>query len=84
MRRSAAADFFRDVRRLIEPLRFEIHDVLTNDSRAVIVGELASRVKSTGKTVETAFAFVLTVSGGEITRFRMLEDSFAVSQAARA
>jgi ketosteroid isomerase-like protein len=28
-------------------------------------------------------AFVLTVSGGEITRFRMLEDSFAVSRAAR-
>jgi uncharacterized protein len=50
----------------------------------VIVGELASRVKSTSKTVETAFAFVLTVSGGEITRFRMLEDSFAVSRAARA
>jgi ketosteroid isomerase-like protein len=48
----------------------------------VIVGELASRVKSTGQTVETAFA--LTVSGGEITRFRMLEDSFAVSRAARA
>src|SRR6266567_6314245 len=30
--RSAAADFFRDVRRLIEPLRFEIHDVLTNET----------------------------------------------------
>jgi ketosteroid isomerase-like protein len=82
--RSAAADFFRDVRRLVEPLRFEIHDILTNDSLAVIVGELASRVTSTGKTVETGFAFVLTVSGGEITRFRMLEDSFAVSRAARA
>jgi len=40
--------------------------------------------KSTGKILETAFAFVLTVSGGKITRFRMLEDSFAVSRAARA
>jgi ketosteroid isomerase-like protein len=81
--RSAAADLFHDVRHLLQPLRFEIHDILTNDSRAVIVGELASRVKSAGKTVETAFAFVLNVSGGEITRFRMLEDSFAVSRAAR-
>lgn len=81
--RSAAADFIRDQRRLVEPLRFEVHDILANDTRAVILGELASRVKSTGKTVETAFAFGLTVAGGEITRFQMLEDSFAVSQAAR-
>ena len=44
--RSAAADFFRDVRRFVEPLRFEIHEILTKDDRAVIVGELASRSKS--------------------------------------
>jgi len=81
--RAAAADFFRDVRRLVEPLRFEVHEILTSDSRAVILGELASRSTLTGKTLETAFAFVLAISGGEITHFRMLEDSFAVSQAAR-
>ena len=82
--RSAAADFFRNIRRMVEPIRFDLQDVLTNDHRAVIVGELASRVKSTGKTIETAFVLVLTISGGQITRFRMLEDSFAVSRAARA
>jgi hypothetical protein len=48
--RSAAADFFRDARRRVEPLRFEIHDILTKDDRAVILGELASRAKSTGWT----------------------------------
>ena len=37
-----------------------------------------------GKTIETAFAIILAVSGGEITRLIMLEDSFAVSQATRA
>jgi uncharacterized protein len=82
--RRAAADFFRDLRVLIEPLRFDVHDVLANEHRAVILGELASRSKSTGKTVESAFALVLSVAGGEITHFRMLEDSFAVSRAARA
>jgi glycerol-3-phosphate dehydrogenase len=35
------------------------------------------------RQVETAFALMLTVSGGDITSFRMLEDSFAVSRAAR-
>lgn len=80
--RTAAADFFRDLHRLVEPLSFEVHDILANDSRAVILGALASRVLLTGKVVETAFALVLTVSAGEITHFRMLEDSYAVSQAA--
>jgi len=82
--RSAATDFFREIRRIVVPIRFDVQDVLANDHRAVIVGELASRVKQTGKTMETAFALVLDVSDGTITRFRMLEDSFAVSRAARA
>jgi hypothetical protein len=51
---------------------------------AVILGELASRVSAIGKIIESAFALTLTVSDGEITRFHMLEDSFAVSRAARS
>ena len=81
--RKAVADFVHDLRNLVEPIRFEVHDIVANDKRAVILGELASRSTRTGKVVETAFAFVLTSAGGEITHFRMLEDSFAVSQAAR-
>jgi hypothetical protein len=34
----AAADFFRDVHRLVEPLRFEVHYLLTSDD--VVVFEL--------------------------------------------
>jgi len=49
----------------------------------VILGSLASKLKRTGKVIETDFAIVLTVSNGEIVRFQMLEDSFAVFQAAR-
>jgi hypothetical protein len=81
--REVAADFVRNSRDLIEPLRFDVQDILANDDRAVIIGELASRVKCNQKTIETAFTIVLTVSDGQITRFQMLEDSFAVSQAAR-
>jgi ketosteroid isomerase-like protein len=82
--RSAASNFIRDVRHLVEPIRFNVQDILANDDRAVILGEFASRVNATGKTIETAFALVLTVSDGEITRYQMLEDSFAVSRAARS
>jgi hypothetical protein len=38
---------------------------------------------STGKVVETAFVIVLTISEDKITNFRLFEDSFAVSKAAR-
>ena len=81
--RAAAANFVRDSAALLERLRFEVQDILGGDGKAVILGELASRVKATGKLIETAFAVVLTVSGGQITHLRMFEDSFAVAAAAR-
>lgn len=82
--RGAVAEFIRDTGEMIERLGLEIHDVLASDDRAIIFGELATRIKSTGKTIDTAFAIVLTVSDDEITRFLMLEDSFAVAAAARS
>ena len=82
--RGAVIDFVHDSRQMIERLGFEVHDVLASEERAIIFGELASRIKSTGKTIEQAYAIVLTIVGNEITRFLMLEDSFATANAARA
>jgi uncharacterized protein len=81
--RGNVSDFVRNTQTLMERIRFDVQDILASEDRAVIVGELASRIKSTGKTVETPFAIVLTISGSQITRFLMLENSFAVSAAAR-
>lgn len=82
--RGAIVDFISATGSLLERLRFDVHDVLASDSRAVILGELTSKLKSNGKVIESPFAIVFTVSGGEITRLLMLEDSFAVSRAARS
>lgn len=82
--RSAAGDFVRDSGQMMERLSFEVHDVLAGEERAIIFGELATRIKSTGKTVKQAYVLVLTIQGDEITRFLMLEDSFATANAARA
>jgi ketosteroid isomerase-like protein len=81
--RSAISDFVKDSRAMVERIGFEVHDILAGDNRAVILGSLASKLKRTGKTIKTDFAIVLTVTNGEIVRFQMLEDSFALSQAAR-
>jgi uncharacterized protein len=81
--RAAITDFVNDSRTMIERISFEVHDILAGDNRAVILGSLASKLKRTGKIAKTDFAIVLTVANREIVRFQMLEDSFAVSQAAR-
>lgn len=81
--RGAITDFVRDSRAMLERISFGVHDILASDKRAVILGSLASKLKRTGKVVTTDFAIILTMSENEIVRFQMLEDSFAVSQAAR-
>jgi hypothetical protein len=80
---AAVSDFVRDTRRLIKRERFDVHEILVSEDRAVIVGSFASRVNATGKIIESDFALILGISNGEINRFSLLEDSFAVSRAAR-
>jgi ketosteroid isomerase-like protein len=82
--RAAITDFVRESRAMIERISFEVHDILAGEERAVILGSLVSKLKRNGKIVTQDFALVLTVANGEIVRFQMLEDGFAVSQAARA
>jgi len=79
----AIADFIRDTQTMIQRESLEIHDVLASNERAVIVGHLKTRITSTGKLIDGAFAIVLTFEGDRIASFLMLEDSFATSQAAR-
>jgi len=79
----AVSDFIRGTRLLLERVRFDVEGILANDDSAVIFGDLASKVNVTGRIIESPFALILRVSDGKIARFQMLEDSFAVSRAAR-
>lgn len=79
--RQSIIDFFGQIREEIISERFDVTDTLYGAGRAVVLGSLASRVKRTGKLIETAFAFDIVVKDGLITRYHMLEDSFAVSRA---
>jgi uncharacterized protein len=81
--RDAAAAFFRDLRLLTEPVTFDVEDILGNAERAVIIGALATKIRSSGETVRSQFAIILTIATDMITRFQMLEDSFAFSRAVR-
>lgn len=80
--RKGVADFYQAICDLLVSERFEVKDILVQGERAIALGELESRVKSTGKLIVSEFAFDLTIRDGLIVRFRMFEDSFAVAQAA--
>jgi len=79
--RAGVAEFYQQIRDQLISERFELHAILAEGERGVVLGQLASRARSTGKLMETAFAFDLTVRDGLIVRCHMLEDSYAVAQA---
>ena len=81
--RKAISDFVRDTQTMVERVSLDIKDILASDDRPVILGHLQTRINATGKLIDSAFAIVLTFSDAKIASFLMLEDSFAVSMAAR-
>ena len=78
---NSVAEFYAQIRTHLSPEHFEIKDILIKDKRLVAIGELASRVKKTQKLIETEFVLDMYIENGLITRFRMFEDSFGVSEA---
>ncbi|GAA5234902.1 hypothetical protein FOZ76_21925 [Verticiella sediminum] len=81
--RGQVGAFFRELVVCIEPRRFDVQRIVADADSAVILGELASWVKDTGRLIQTPFAFDLIVKDGRIVRLRMFEDSHAVARAAR-
>jgi N-ethylmaleimide reductase len=81
--RSGVADFIRELREQDDPIRFEVHSIVAEGEKAVALGEFASRIKKTGKVIESEFAFEFTVHDSLIVRYRLFEDSFAAAKAAQ-
>lgn len=80
--REAMAAFIRSLRDLTEPLAFDVDDILANEGRTVVVGSLQTKVKQTGKVVSSPFVLIFSFTSGEVSRFQMLEDTYAVARAA--
>jgi len=79
--RAGVADFVRDLRRFTTPIRVNVRRVVVDGENGVALLELETRVTNTGKIIRTEAVFDFTVRAGLIVRFRLLEDSYAVSQA---
>lgn len=79
--KAGVAQFYATLREATVSERFDVKDVVTQRNRVIVIGEMATRVKRTGKLIECEFVFDYVVENGLITRFRPFEDSLAVAQA---
>lgn len=80
-RRDDVPDYFRTLRSHAEPISLDVEHVLVDGEQCVVVGHLASRMVATGRTYASMFCAHLTVRDGQITRYRVLEDSWALVEA---
>lgn len=64
-----------------EPVSADIDCILAEGKSAVVTGTFSSRMLPTGKVVESLFSIHITVKNGLIVKYRLLEDSYAVSVA---
>jgi len=79
--RAGVADFWRAIQDSLENQHFTITDFISKGNRVVVLGDLESKLRATGRLIPTEFVFDLNVVKEEITRFRMFEDTHIVAQA---
>lgn len=63
-----------------EPVSANISNILIDGENAVITGEFSTKMLQTGKIVDSIFCIELVVQNNLIIKYRLLEDSYAVSQ----
>lgn len=81
--RAGVTEFYRQLQDLVVAERFAIRAILAEDERCVVLGDLVTLVRATGRRIESEFAFDIEVRDGLITRYHMLEDTWAVARACR-
>lgn len=74
-------EFFKLLWESTEPVSAQIDHILAEDNFAIIVGEFSTRMLQTGKVVNSIFSIHITFEDNLIVKYRLLEDSFAVSVA---
>ncbi|AQX13691.1 hypothetical protein BAX94_06065 [Elizabethkingia meningoseptica] len=74
-------NFFKELYKNIESISFDITGEFYNAERAVVIGHLISRILSTGKLFNSYFTVQFTVEDRLITKYLMLEDSYALIEA---
>jgi hypothetical protein len=82
--RAGIAEHFAQLGQSVTTESWEVDTIMTDGNRAVMLGNFRPRVNATGRAIDSEYAFDVAVDEtGLITRYHMLEDSWAVSEAVR-
>ena len=79
--RQEIVDFYKLLWKNTEAVSAEVSNIYIDDTSAIIAGEFSTRMLQTGKVVDSLFFIHLTVENDLIVKYRLLEDSYAVSKA---
>ncbi len=79
--RTGVAEFYRQLGEHVVPERFEIRSIIADGEQCVVLGDLVTLVRATGRRIESEFAFDIEVRDGLLTRYHMFEDTWAVARA---
>lgn len=74
------SDFFELLWKNTEPVSAKIDHIFTDNENAVITGEFATKMLETGNIAESLFCIQMRIQNNKIIRYRLLEDSLAVSK----
>ncbi len=74
-------EFYELLWKNTEPISAEVAHIFIDANNAVIAGQFSTRMLQTGKIVDSLFFIQITVENDLITKYLLLEDSYAVSVA---
>lgn len=74
------SEFFELLWKNTEPVSAKIDNIFTDEQNAVITGEFVTKMLETGNIVESLFCIQMGIHNHKIIRYRLLEDSWAVSR----
>lgn len=81
--REAVGEFFALLNESEEFTNFEPTKFIAEGDKVIVLGRSTAIVRSTGRTADTDWVHVFTVTDGKITGFREFFDSAAVERAYR-
>ena len=64
-----------------EPVSAAVDHIFIDGDDAVITGEFSTKMLQTGKVINSLFSIRIGVKDGLIVQYKLLEDSYAVSEA---
>jgi ketosteroid isomerase-like protein len=76
--RQGVAEFFTAVNQVFDIQRFEPKEFIAQGDRVVVLGDETSRIKATGKVLDSEWAHAFTLRDGKIVSFHDYVDTAAV------